>query len=108
MVCVLLNYFLLWSADFGGNGEDVLVVEVQEYIGDPAYGTATTQLHKVLDTQHTCIYNHRPTLSTCCAYFIWQQTYTYIIYVCMVDVVCGTISLSPSVTDPGRAWSIIL
>ena len=23
------------------------IVEVQEYVGDPAYGTATTQLHKV-------------------------------------------------------------
>ena len=33
--------------DFGGSGEEVEVVEVQEYVGDPAYGTATTQLHKV-------------------------------------------------------------
>ena len=33
--------------DFGGGGEEVEVVEVQEYVGDPAYGTATTQLHKV-------------------------------------------------------------
>ena len=36
--------------DFGGSGEEVEVVEVQEYVGDPAYGTATTQLHKA------CIY----------------------------------------------------
>jgi hypothetical protein len=34
--------------DFGGSGEEVEVVEVQEYVGDPAYGTATTQLHKIL------------------------------------------------------------
>ena len=35
------------TPDFGGSGEDVQIVEVKEYIGDPAYGTATTQLHKV-------------------------------------------------------------
>ena len=38
---------LFSSVDFGCSGEDVEVVEVQEYVGDPAYGTATTQLHKV-------------------------------------------------------------
>ena len=41
--------------DFGGSGEEVEVVEVQEYVGDPAYGTATTQLHKV-DIQY--LYMH--------------------------------------------------
>ena len=34
-------------ADFGASGEEVEVVEVREYVGDPAYGTATTQLYKV-------------------------------------------------------------
>ena len=33
--------------DFGVAGEAVEVVEVREYVGDPAYGTATTQLYKV-------------------------------------------------------------
>ena len=42
-VCALLCV----CTDFGGSGEEVEVVEVQEYVGDPAYGTATTQLHKV-------------------------------------------------------------
>ena len=41
--------------DFGGSGEEVEVVEVQEYVGDPAYGTATTQLHKV-DIQTLVLY----------------------------------------------------
>lgn len=44
----LCPYTPLHSEDFGGSGEDVVMVEVQEYVGDPAYGTATTQLHKVL------------------------------------------------------------
>ena len=42
-------YVCCFSPDFGGGGEEVEVVEVQEYVGDPAYGTATTQLHKVTD-----------------------------------------------------------
>ena len=47
-VCALLCV----CTDFGGSGEEVEVevVEVQEYVGDPAYDTATTQLHKA------CIY----------------------------------------------------
>ena len=48
--------------DFGGSGEEVEVVEVQEYVGDPAYGTATTQLQDIhimhahcrLYTVYTC------------------------------------------------------
>ena len=32
------------GGDFRGSGEEVEVVEVQEYVGDPAYDTATTQL----------------------------------------------------------------
>ena len=34
--------------DFGAQGEHVEVVEMREYVGDPAFGTATTQLVKVL------------------------------------------------------------
>ena len=33
--------------DFRSSGEEVEVVEIQEYVGDPAYGTAITQLHKI-------------------------------------------------------------
>ena len=33
--------------DFGASGEQVKVVESEEFVGDPAFGTATTQLHKV-------------------------------------------------------------
>ena len=50
-VCALLCV----RTDFGGSGEEVEVVEVQEYVGDPAYGTATTQLHKV-DIQTLVLY----------------------------------------------------
>ena len=35
------------SLDFGASGEHVEVAETQEYEGDPAFGTATTQLHRV-------------------------------------------------------------
>ena len=34
--------------DFGATGEEVEIVESDEFVGDPAFGTATTQLHKVL------------------------------------------------------------
>ena len=47
-------------ADFGASGEEVEVVEVREYVGDPAYGTATTQLYKVSQAaaryMHMCGY----------------------------------------------------
>ena len=33
--------------DFGATGEQVEVVESREFVGDPAFGTATTELHKV-------------------------------------------------------------
>lgn len=33
--------------DFGASGEHVELVESKEYVGDAAFGTATTQLHKV-------------------------------------------------------------
>ncbi len=33
--------------DFGASGEHVEIVETQEFVGDPAFGTATTQLHRV-------------------------------------------------------------
>ena len=33
--------------DFGASGESVEIVETLEFVGDPAFGTATTQLHKV-------------------------------------------------------------
>ncbi len=33
--------------DFGATGEEVKIVESHEFVGDPAFGTATTQLHKV-------------------------------------------------------------
>ncbi len=34
--------------DFGASGEEVGIVSSDEFVGDPAFGTATTQLHKVL------------------------------------------------------------
>ena len=37
----------LCSPDFGASGEHVEVAETQEFVGDPAFGTATTQLHQV-------------------------------------------------------------
>lgn len=37
--------------DFGASGELVEIVETLEFVGDPAFGTATTQLHKV-----SCLY----------------------------------------------------
>ena len=43
---------LMRITDFGAGGESVEVVESQEFIGDPAFGTATTYLHKV----RTCVY----------------------------------------------------
>ena len=33
--------------DFGASGEEVGIVSSDEFVGDPAFGTATTQLHKV-------------------------------------------------------------
>ena len=33
--------------DFGASGEHVDLVESKEFVGDAAFGTATTQLHKV-------------------------------------------------------------
>ena len=33
--------------DFGASGERVEVEESQEFVGDPAFGTATTELHRV-------------------------------------------------------------
>ncbi len=33
--------------DFGASGESVDIVETLEFIGDPAFGTATTNLHKI-------------------------------------------------------------
>ena len=33
--------------DFGAAGECVELIESKEYVGDPAFGTSTTQLHKV-------------------------------------------------------------
>ena len=40
-------FSLMPITDFGAGGESVEVVESQEFIGDPAFGTATTYLHKV-------------------------------------------------------------
>ena len=37
--------------DFGASGEHVEIVEMLEFVGDPAFGTATTQLHKVSAAQ---------------------------------------------------------
>jgi hypothetical protein len=37
--------------DFGAQGEKVEVVETKEYVGDPAFCTATTQLVKVSGNQ---------------------------------------------------------
>lgn len=34
--------------DFGASSEEVKIVNSEEFVGDPAFGTATTQLHKVL------------------------------------------------------------
>ena len=47
---------LCMFADFGASGEEVEFVEVEEYVGDPAYGTATTQLHKVYQS-HKAVSN---------------------------------------------------
>lgn len=33
--------------DFGATGESVEIAETLEFLGDPAFGTATTQLHRV-------------------------------------------------------------
>lgn len=33
--------------DIGASGEHVEVVESEEFVGDPAFGTATTQLHRI-------------------------------------------------------------
>lgn len=33
--------------DFGASGENVVLVESKEFVGDAAFGTATTELHKV-------------------------------------------------------------
>eukprot|EP00731_Ephydatia_muelleri_P023466 Em0015g1049a len=33
--------------DFGASGEHVEIVESEEFVGDPAFGTATTQIHKI-------------------------------------------------------------
>ena len=49
LICLKCCLHVFFSPDFGGGGEEVEVVEVQEYVGDPAYGTATTQLHKVTE-----------------------------------------------------------
>ena len=37
--------------DFGAAGECVELIESKEYVGDPVFGTSTTQLHKV------CVHN---------------------------------------------------
>ena len=52
------------AADLGGSGEEVEVVEVQEYVGDPAYGTATTQLHKV-DMRFISFLQHSLSIRKC-------------------------------------------
>ena len=43
--------------DFGAAGEFVEIVENEEYVGDPAFSTATTQLHKVClcELIHVCV-----------------------------------------------------
>ena len=40
--------FFSFSPDFGAAGEYVEMIDKEEYVGDPAFGTATTQLYKVL------------------------------------------------------------
>ena len=47
--CIYMYMYItcMCDSDFGASGEEVEIVEVVEYVGDPAYGTATTQLHKV-------------------------------------------------------------
>ena len=42
--------------DFGAAGECVELIESKEYVGDPAFGTSTTQLHKVLCTRDNTLY----------------------------------------------------
>ena len=37
----------VFSTDFGASGEHVDIVEMEEFVGDPAFGTATTQLYTV-------------------------------------------------------------
>ena len=41
--------------DIGASGEHVEVVESEEFVGDPAFGTATTQLHRVSRIIIICI-----------------------------------------------------
>lgn len=45
-LCVCIMFASLFE-DFGASGEHVEIVESEEFVGDPAFGTATTQIHKV-------------------------------------------------------------
>ena len=56
--------------DFGASGEHVELVESKEFVGDAAFGTATTELHKVSNLltvlsvvhKNICVYN----ICQCC------------------------------------------
>lgn len=40
--------------DYGGSGEHVEIIDTENYVGDPAFNTATTQLYTVRGS-HGCI-----------------------------------------------------
>ena len=48
-IITLIYHVCVWlcATDFGAAGECVELIESKEYVGDPAFGTSTTQLHKV-------------------------------------------------------------
>ena len=62
------------SSDFGAAGEHVEMVNMEEYIGDPAFGTATTQLYKVLTRSHS---HHHPLPTPTQVYIIIPSTRTH-------------------------------
>ena len=52
LVVAYFVFLFFFSPDFGAAGEYVEMVDKEEYVGDPAFGTATTQLYKVLTQSH--------------------------------------------------------
>jgi len=43
----VVDRLFVFSTDFGASGEHVDIVEMEEFVGDPAFGTATTQLYTI-------------------------------------------------------------
>jgi len=53
----LVLLMVVCGLDFGAAGECVELVDSKEYVGDPAFGTSTTQLHKVVYAIPALVYS---------------------------------------------------